>query len=152
MTKLAEMRGDVVHHIYPPEEFATAEEAYKVFPRDIVLVDAPDWVGEGWGYNPDAEGDERFIAPGLPDGWFWDENGNPWNALVSRENERADMINRADRDVLEAYRAQRNGDTTIDWASWIDALEKYVADVRATVKQDDYPKVVEYPEYPTKPQ
>lgn len=39
---------------------------------DILFVDAPDYVFEGWGYDAEAEGDERFIRPIPPEGWQYD--------------------------------------------------------------------------------
>ena len=43
------------------------------YPPDILFVEAPDKVFEGWGYNPDAEGDARFIKPTPPEGWLYDD-------------------------------------------------------------------------------
>lgn len=38
--------------------------------------EAPDHVFAGWGFNPDAEGDARFIKPTPPEGWIYnDSNG-----------------------------------------------------------------------------
>lgn len=42
------------------------------FPPNILFVEAPDYVFEGWGYDPNAEGDARFIRPTPPDGWLYD--------------------------------------------------------------------------------
>lgn len=50
---------------------ANAEGRY---PADVVFVEAPDFVFEGWGYNENAEGGERFIRPKPPEGWIYDEN------------------------------------------------------------------------------
>lgn len=147
--KVAEILNGKIHHIYP--EYHSVEEARKYFAPNIKFIEIPDKVGELWGFDENAEGDERFIAPQLDDGWYWDENGNPYNAVASRETERNEMINRADRDVLEAYRSKRAGDTTIDWDGWIDSLENFVSAVRATIMQENYPTEVEYPDYPTKP-
>lgn len=147
--KVCDILGGRIHHLYP--EYESAEKARARIYPGIDFLDIPDWVGEGWGYNPQAEGDERFIAPKLQEGWYWDENGNPWNAEVSRRAERDELIKWADSDVLEAYRKQRARDTTIDWGAWIDALENFIAEVEATKDQEGYPKTVKYPDYPTKP-
>ena len=132
-------------------QYASAEEARKYFAPNIQFIDVPDWVGVGWKILDGVEGDGKYLAPELPEGWVWDEQGHPYNAVASRETERNEMINRADRDVLEAYRSRRAGDTTIDWDSWIDSLENFVSEVRATIMQENYPIEVVYPEYPTKP-
>lgn len=40
---------------------------------DIYFVEAPDYVFEGWGFDETAEGDERFIKPTPPEGWYYDD-------------------------------------------------------------------------------
>lgn len=54
--------------VVPNLEFA--KERYA---PDIIFVEAPDYVFEGWGFDKYAEGDERFIKPTPPDGWLYDE-------------------------------------------------------------------------------
>ena len=41
---------------------------------NIEFVEAPDYVFEGWGYDENAEGDDRFIRPIAPEGFEYDEN------------------------------------------------------------------------------
>ena len=53
--------------------YASAEEAKKFYPSDAVIVDAPDNVREGWGYDKTQEGDARFIKPTPPEGWLYDD-------------------------------------------------------------------------------
>ena len=43
------------------------------YPPDVLFVEAPDYVFEGWGYEDTQEGDERFIKPTPPDGWLYDD-------------------------------------------------------------------------------
>lgn len=43
------------------------------FPPTDLFVEAPDYVFEGWGYDPLAAGDARFIRPTPPEGWNYDE-------------------------------------------------------------------------------
>lgn len=43
------------------------------YPPDVLFVEAPDYVFEGWGYDANAEGDARFIQPTPPEGWLYDE-------------------------------------------------------------------------------
>ena len=43
------------------------------FPPTDVFVEAPDYVFEGWGFDPLAEGDARFIKPEPPKGWLYDD-------------------------------------------------------------------------------
>ena len=39
------------------------------YPSDIVFVEAPDYVFEGWGYDSTKVGYDRFIQPTPPEGW-----------------------------------------------------------------------------------
>lgn len=52
--------------------YRTAEEASRNFAPDIQIVDAPDNVFEGWGYDETKTGDARFIQPVPSDGWLYD--------------------------------------------------------------------------------
>ena len=42
------------------------------YPPDVLFVEAPDYVFEGWGYDAEAEGDAKFIQPTPPEGWVYD--------------------------------------------------------------------------------
>lgn len=59
-------------HYDATELYPNAAEAAKHYAPDTVWVDAPDYVFEGWGYDADKEGDERFLQPKAPDGWEYD--------------------------------------------------------------------------------
>lgn len=39
------------------------------YPSDIIFVEAPDYVFEGWGYDSTKVGYDRFIQPTPPEGW-----------------------------------------------------------------------------------
>jgi len=52
---------------------SSLEEARQKFAPDLVFVEAPDEVREGWGYNPRAKGKNRFLKPVAPDGYVYDE-------------------------------------------------------------------------------
>ena len=43
------------------------------YPPDVLFVEAPDYVFEGWGYDDTHEGNERFVKPTPPDGWLYDD-------------------------------------------------------------------------------
>lgn len=49
--------------------------AYAVahFPPTDLFAEAPDYVFEGWGYDPLQDGDARFIKPEPPEGWLYDD-------------------------------------------------------------------------------
>lgn len=53
-------------------KFKKASDTIGRFPPDVLFVDAPDYVFEGWGYDAEAEGDARFIQPTPPEGWVYD--------------------------------------------------------------------------------
>lgn len=42
------------------------------YASNIVFVEAPDYVFEGWSYDKTKEGDERFVIPEAPEGWHYD--------------------------------------------------------------------------------
>ena len=54
-------------------EFPTIQSTVGKFQKDILFVEAPDYVFEGWGYNGEETGDARFIKPECPEGWLYDE-------------------------------------------------------------------------------
>jgi hypothetical protein len=41
-------------------------------PDNGFIINAPDYVFEGWGYDARKVGDERFIKPRPPCGWAYD--------------------------------------------------------------------------------
>ncbi len=51
----------------------TLESTVGMYSPDIVFVEAPDFVFEGWGYDAEQEGDARFIKPIPPEGWGYDD-------------------------------------------------------------------------------
>lgn len=56
--------------LYP----SVADIPPNTYAPDVLFVDAPDYVFEGWGYDYEAEGDARFIQPEAPEGWVYDPN------------------------------------------------------------------------------
>ena len=55
------------------ENFPTVESTVGYFTPETLFVEAPDYVFEGWGYDPDESGDSRFIKPIPPEGWLYDD-------------------------------------------------------------------------------
>lgn len=74
--------------------FNSLTDAYRVYPSDLVFVEAPDYVFVGWGYKGeyDSEGNvipmnERFTKPEIPEGSYYDsETGEvfPESELAER--------------------------------------------------------------------
>lgn len=52
-------------------EYPTLADTKGVFAPDILFVEAPDYVHEGWGFDETAIGDARFIQPTPPEGWLY---------------------------------------------------------------------------------
>ena len=44
------------------------------YPPEVLFVEAPDNVYEGWGYDDTEQGSARFVQPLAPPGWTYDEN------------------------------------------------------------------------------
>lgn len=62
---------DYLCHWDATGKFPTLASASGKFAPDVVFVEAPDYVFEGWGYDPAAGGDARFIQPPLPTPSSW---------------------------------------------------------------------------------
>lgn len=70
--KIVQVMGDCVHWDATCM-VASLDVAKKMFAADMVFVEAPDFVFEGWGYDALATGDARFIRPEAPEGWNYDD-------------------------------------------------------------------------------
>lgn len=70
--KIVQVENGFVHWdaspVVPSLEWAATHYA-----QNIVFVEAPDYVFEGWTFDEDKEGDERFIKPVPPEGWLYDD-------------------------------------------------------------------------------
>lgn len=61
-------------------DFSSVEETVGRFPPDCLFVEAPDYVQEGWGFDETLIGEERFLTPEVPEGWFYDrETGETYH-------------------------------------------------------------------------
>ncbi len=69
--KVFKIRNNIVHWD-ATSVFPTVASTVGRFPPSDIFVEAPDNVFEGWGFDPTAEGDARFIQPTPPDGWLYD--------------------------------------------------------------------------------
>ena len=64
---------DSICHWDATKKHPTLESTKGKYTADILFVEAPDYVFEGWGYDAESEGDARFIKPTPPDGWIYDD-------------------------------------------------------------------------------
>lgn len=139
----------VVHEL---TRFRTYDEARARFAPNIEIAEAPDHVFVGWTYDPSKKGDARFIRPDVQDGWVYDvETGTVYDPEVLRSEERTALHAATTNDTMQALRKIREGDTSIDWDSWLAALDAYNLAIEDTRHQEGYPNKVVYPEYPEKP-
>ena len=139
-------------HVTQELRYSSAEEAYKHYARNLTIVDCPDEVMVGWGFNPNVAGDARFVRPVPAEGQSYNpETGEIWNPEDIRAGERESMHAATTNDTMQALRKIREGDTSIDWSKWLDMLDAYNVAIEETKNQKDYPLKVIYPEYPTKP-
>lgn len=66
--KIFQILNGFCHYDATPVHPTLADTVGRYAP-DIVFVEAPDYVFEGWGYDETQEGDAIFIQPTAPDGW-----------------------------------------------------------------------------------
>lgn len=52
---------------------ATLDDTIGKYPPDVVFTEAPDYVFEGWGFDESKSGDDRFVKPTPPEGWYYDD-------------------------------------------------------------------------------
>jgi hypothetical protein len=62
---------DFMCHWDATSKFPTLESTEGRFAPDILFVEAPDYVFEGWGFDMTATGDARFVRPPLPQPESW---------------------------------------------------------------------------------
>lgn len=70
--KIMQISNNICYYDATPI-FPTLKQTSGRFPPDVLFVEAPDYVFEGWGYDSAKEGDERFIKPTPPEGWLYDD-------------------------------------------------------------------------------
>ena len=67
--KLIQIVNDICHYDMT-KLYNDVNTAKKYYPPNVQIVEAPDYVFEGWGYNTET-GD--FIKPTPPEGWLYDD-------------------------------------------------------------------------------
>ena len=55
------------------DQLKSLDYAVSHFPPADLFVEAPDYVFEGWGFDPMQDGDARFVRPEPPEGWLYDD-------------------------------------------------------------------------------
>lgn len=81
-------------------KFPTVESTVGYFPPELLFVEAPNYVFEGWGYI-----DGEFIQPTAPDGWIYNENTGtfyPEDYDINMQSDEPDESNSALDILLDA--------------------------------------------------
>ena len=69
--------------------YTSLEQAKSYYSMGCTIVEAPDYVFEGWGFNPLEEGDKRFVKPETPEGFIYDERtGTFYRQKTNKEKRR----------------------------------------------------------------
>lgn len=122
--------------------FPDAKTAIASYGGGELVLDAPPEVRIGWTFDG-----QEWHEP-VREGYAYDR---ATDSFYPHEEYRRILHERTTNDTMQAYRKLRQGDKTIDWQAWLDALDAYNVAIEETQTQPDYPNRVEYPEYPTKP-
>lgn len=70
--KIVQIENNFVHWD-ATEQIPDLGWAASHYASNILFVEAPDYVFEGWGYDDAKDGDARFIKPIPPEGWIYNE-------------------------------------------------------------------------------
>lgn len=70
--KIFQILDDICYYDATPIH-PTLESTVGKYPPDVTFVEAPDYVFENWGFDESKSGDERFIKPTPPEGWYYDD-------------------------------------------------------------------------------
>lgn len=84
--KIFQILGDFCHYDATPIHPTLADTEGKYAP-DIVFVEAPDYVFEGWGFDSTKEGEARFLKPIPPEGWYYDDETGQFREINPPEPE-----------------------------------------------------------------
>lgn len=122
--------------------FLDADTAMKSYGGSILVLDAPSEVRVGWTFDG-----QEWHEP-VREGFAYDMTTD---SFYRHEDYRVLLHQRTDNDVMEALRKLREGDKTIDWQAWLNALDAYNLAIEKTKEQEGYPLKVTYSKYPTKP-
>lgn len=79
--KIFQIENNRCHWDATPIHPTIADTVGKYAP-EVVFVEAPDYVFEGWGYDSTESGEERFIKPLPPDGWTYNEHTGAFEQIA----------------------------------------------------------------------
>lgn len=82
----------------------TLDSTVDKYPPNVIFVEAPDYVFENWGYDESKTGDERFVKPTPPEGWYYDDETGSFKPINPPEPEpEPDTAESVLADVTAAY-------------------------------------------------
>lgn len=82
----------------------TLDSTVGKYPPDVQFVEAPDYVFENWGYDSTKSGDDRFIKPTPPEGWYYDDETGSFKPINPPEPQpKPDTVASVLADVTAAY-------------------------------------------------
>lgn len=84
--KIMQILNGMCHYDVTPIHPTLADTVGKYAPN-IVFVEAPDFVFENWGYDETKTGDERFIKPTPPEGWYYDDETGSFKPINPPETD-----------------------------------------------------------------
>ena len=95
---------DNICHYDMTHLYSSLEEAKSKYPPELQIVEAPDFVFEGWGYDPETKG---FIQPTTPEGWVYDETtGTYYNPTAETQAKIASLqsqLDQTDYKIIKCY-------------------------------------------------
>ena len=68
--------------------YKSLEDAKNHYDNKTLIVEAPDYVFENWGFDASKSGDERFVQPVPPDGWLYDNETGTYYPKYTNEQKR----------------------------------------------------------------
>ena len=104
--KIFQIVGNIVHydmtHLYSSIDVARSK-----YPPTMQIVEGPDYVFEGWGFNPNENGNDRFTKPTPPEGWSYDDTTgtfyNPVTQILQQINQIGDQLASTDYKIIKCY-------------------------------------------------
>ena len=82
--KIFQICGGICYYDATPIHPTLADTIGK-YPPTVQFVEAPDYVFENWGYDSTKTGDERFIEPTPPEGWYYDDETGSFKPISPPE-------------------------------------------------------------------
>lgn len=126
--------------------FKSLDEVVNRFPTDCLFVEAPDYVTEQWGYDEMEIGDDRFIAPTIPEDLVMNDETGTYveesvleQALAEAKDAKQEENNTKLSEFINSHPllwedGKRYGITTEDQTEIRNALEAYRAQVEVGIE------------------